>query len=236
MKIGICDDEKSIRDYLKGMAEAYNSEFEVALYPSGESLLAEGELPDLIFLDICLASINGMEVAKTIRKTNEETIIIFITGKKQYVFEAFDVEAYHYLLKPVEKAKFMEVLDRAVKECQKRKKKGETTLLIKCRQGSRIIKTNEILYGENDRRRIILHTWKEKITFYSKMEELEKKLGEEFFRCHRGYLVNMDYISTYDRESIQLKNGETIYMSKQKYNAFVEKYHNFLRNGGRCLV
>lgn len=236
MNIGICDDEKYIREYLKQLILSCNPELNVSLYDTGEALLCEQRPMDIIFLDIRLTAMSGLETAKILRETNHNTVIIFITGKKEYVFDAFDVEAFHYLLKPVKEEKFFEVLKRAVMEAENRTKSRERILLVKTKQGNQTVNIHDILYAENDRRRIILHTWKEEIVFYSKMEELEARLGKVFFRCHRGYLVNMDYISIYDRESIRLKNGETIYMSKQKYQMFVESYLHYLRNGGGNLA
>ena len=94
------------------------------------------------------------------------------------------------------------------------------------------IPVNNIIYAENEARKIILHTknMKEKTyCFYEKMEALERKLGDNFFRSHRGFLVNLQEIVRYDNTSIELKNGETVFLSKQKYNDFVTAYMNYLR-------
>ena len=85
------------------------------------------------------------------------------------------------------------------------------------------------MYAENDARKVVLHLKEEQISYYAKMSELEAMLGDSFFRCHRGYLVNLSAVAGYDTGNIQLKNGETILMAKQKYSAFVTVYMEFLR-------
>lgn len=76
----------------------------------------------------------------------------------------------------------------------------------------------------------------ETIEIYAAMIELEKQLGGEFYRCHRGYLVNMAYITEYSNDSIRLSDGESIYLAKEKYNEFVKEYMRYLRNGGTACV
>ncbi len=85
------------------------------------------------------------------------------------------------------------------------------------------------MYAENEGRKIVLHLKEEQISYYARMSELEAVLGDDFFRCHRGYLVNLNAVKGYDTGNIQIKNGETILMAKQKYSAFTDAYMEFLR-------
>ena len=116
LKIAICDDEQPIRDYLKKLTEKC-TDAQVHVFANGEELLSDPTVYDIILLDISLnrkpdsGKPNGMEVAKKIRETSD-VIIIFVTALKEYVFEGYDVGAFHYLLKPVDEQKFMEVMDR----------------------------------------------------------------------------------------------------------------------------
>lgn len=134
MNIAICDDEKIVRLQIKGLIEKQKADGNLELYETGEELLAVGKHFDVVFLDIQMEGMNGIDTARALREQNEETVLIFITGIKEYVFDAFDVAAFHYLLKPIEENKFMEVFDRAVKEAEKRKEKGQKQLFIKTRQ------------------------------------------------------------------------------------------------------
>lgn len=98
-----------------------------------------------------------------------------------------------------------------------------------------ILNRNHILYVESQNRTVNVHTTKEILNVYFDMGELERRLGSGFYRCHRGYLVNMGYITGYERDSISLTNGETIYLSRRKYKEFVKTYMDYLRNGGVLL-
>lgn len=234
LKIAVCDNEQPIREYLKSLTEQC-TDSKVSLFENGEALLEDETEYDVILLDILLnqggdrEALNGVEVAKQIRKRSD-TIIIFVTALKEYVFDGYDVGAFHYLLKPIDEQKFKEVMDRAVRQIQK--ERGEEPLVIKVDGNYIKIPKSNIIYAENEARKIILHTknMKEKCyTFYEKMEVLESELGDNFFRSHRGFLVNLEEVRKYDNANILLKNGEKVYLSKQKYNDFVTAYMNYLK-------
>ena len=112
LNIAICDDEKVIREQIKELAEKEMPCVCDGLYETGDALLAAGKQFDIVFLDIQMEGTDGIETAKRLRQRDEDTILIFITGIREYVFEAFDVAAFHYLLKPIEEDKFREVFHR----------------------------------------------------------------------------------------------------------------------------
>ena len=118
-KIAICDDEQPIREYLKSLTEKCIPDSQVRLFGSGEALLRDQTSFDVILLDVSLRgedgnqTLNGMETARKIRETSN-AMIIFVTAFKEYVFEGYDVGAFHYLLKPVDEHKFAEVMQRAM--------------------------------------------------------------------------------------------------------------------------
>ncbi len=241
MRIAICDDEKVICDQIEKLVKRQEPDCDTELFVSGEELLREKKNFDLIFLDIQMEGINGIEVAKTLRNKKEEAILIFITGIKEYVFEAFDVSAFHYLLKPIEETKFIEVFARAVAEfekkdeLEKKKEREEESFVIKAKGRTIILNRNDILYIESQNRMVNFHTTKEILELYFDMGNLETRLGKNFYRCHRGYIVNMGYITEYGKDRISLTNGETIYLSRRKYKEFVRTYMDYLRNGGMLL-
>lgn len=233
LKIAICDDEQPIREYLKKLVEKC-TEAEVSLFADGGELLADPTAFDLILLDISLnrdqdaAEPDGMETARKIRERSD-ALIIFVTALREYVFEGYDVGAFHYLLKPIDEQKFTEVMDRAIRQI--RSKKDAEPLVIKVGGNYVRISVEDIIYAENQARKIILHTKsrKEPYCFYEKMEVLEQKLGDRFFRSHRGFLVNLQEVARYDNSNIELKNGESVFLAKQKYNDFVTAYMKYLR-------
>lgn len=237
MNIAVCDDEKIIREQLRRLIGKQNADFRVEVYETGDALLAAGTHFDVIFLDIQMEGRNGVETARTLRSREEDTVLIFITGVKEYVFEAFDVAAFHYLLKPIQEDKFRSVLERAVKEAEKHRAAGqERQLLIKTKSRNLTLRHKDILYLESRGRKVEIHTAQKSVEMYAVMAELEKDLGDGFYRCHRGYLVNMAHIAEYDGSSIRLSNGESVYLSKERYNEFVKEYMRYLRRGGAAGV
>lgn len=229
LQIAVCDDEKSMGEYLKRLIEqrlADDKDYRVEVFSSGTELLECGKDFNLFFLDIDLKDMSGIDMARMLRQRSE-AVIVFVTALKEYVFDAFDVQAFQYLLKPIDEEKFFQVLDKALAEC--RPLKQSEPLVIRVKGIYRNIPRENILYAESEARKVVLHLKDEQISYYAKMGELEEILGDQFFRCHRGYLVNMNAVSGYDTGSIQLKNGEVILMAKQKYGAFVTAYMEFLR-------
>lgn len=169
-----------------------------------------------------------MEVAKKIRETSD-VIIIFVTALKEYVFEGYDVGAFHYLLKPVDEQKFMEVMDKAISQIKKEK---NTQPLIIRMDGNYIkIPVNNIIYAENEARKIVLHTKnmkEETYSFYEKMEVLEQKLGDHFSDRTGDFGESAGSCPLWQCQ-YWTENGDRVFLAKQKYNDFVTAYMNYLR-------
>lgn len=234
MEIAVLEDEKIIREHLCALIKKQEPKSHIEPYAAGEELLAMRKQFDIVFLDIQMEGMNGIETAKRLRERQEDVILIFITGVKEYVFDALNLYAFQYLLKPLDEKKFAEVLKRAVKEVGK--KNDKKWLFIKTRNLK--LDQMDILYIESKAKKVEIHIAKAKntIEFYASMDELERQLGEEFYRCHRAYIVNMAYITEYDSESITLTNGDRIYLTKKKYKEFVKAYMWHLQNGGVSSV
>lgn len=232
MKTAVVDDEVVVLEEIAELIRKKEPACQIDSYTGGEDLLLADDRYDIVFLDICLKGKNGIDTAKILRQRWEDVILIFLTGTKDYVFQAFDVAAFHYLLKPIDAAKFEEVFTRACSEVEKRRKAVNEFLLIKTRSKTIPLAKNNLLYVESRGKKAELHTGKEKIEIYASLNSLEAKLGTGFYRSHRGYLVNMAYVSEYYHDSILLTNGETIYLAKEKYQEFVKEYMHYLKNGG----
>lgn len=230
MNIAVCDDEVRGREWILTLLEKEFSQAQTCEFDSGMKLIEsvkEGYRPDIVLLDIAMEGMDGMETARRLREF-VDAILIFVTGVREQVFEAFDVGAFHYLMKPVDQNKMLDVLKRAVQEVDK-KQSGPKYLLVKTEGSHRRIPVEDILYVENNGRKVILHTKTECLEYYERMNHLQEVLGEGFYRCHRGYLVALSAISGYDRESITVGQGERIYLAKQKYGEFVKLYCRFLK-------
>lgn len=226
IEIVICDDDDLICRDIENCVKQQLPDSHVRCFSSGEALLAELPEADLIFLDIEMKEIDGMAVAEKLQQ-QASPLVVFVTAHAEHVFDAFDVGAFHYLLKPLDEEKFRNVLGRALKEIQKRKRREP--FRIKENGEYRMIYPDEIYYAESNGRKLLLHTTRGTMECYGRMQELERKLGEDFYRCHRGYLVHLKYVAGYDASNIQLKNGSTVYLARQKYGAFVSAYLAYLR-------
>lgn len=230
MRIAICDEETRGRERIRTLLENEFSGAQTSEFDSGTKLIEAvegGYQPDIVLLDIAMEGMNGMETAKRLRALSD-VILIFVTEIKEQVFQAFDVGAFHYLVKPVDERKLTDVLNRAVREVEKRGG-APRFLLVKIAGEHRRIPVEEILYAENNGRKVILHTRTETLEYYERMNHLEEVLGEGFFRCHRGYLVSLAAVSGYDNTSITVAGGERIYLAKQKYAEFVKRCSQFMR-------
>lgn len=236
MDLAVVDDEKVIREHIREKIENQKPDYHVACFSSGEELLAAEKQFDIIFLDIQMGGINGIEAAKQVREKNADAILIFITGIKEYVFEALDIYAFHYLLKPVTEQKFTEVFEEALREAGLRNMRRKKQLFINTRNKGITIDADNILYIESVSRKVEIHTTQEVIEAYGALSELETRLGETFYRCHRGYLVNMAHIKEYKSDRITLTGGNSVYLTKKKYGEFVNAYMWFLQNGGAFSV
>lgn len=235
MRIAVCDDEKNLAENLCAMIKKCDKDSTVLCYTDGTSLLHDGCF-DVVFLDIGMEPMDGMEVARRLREENKKVILIFITALKEYVYDSFEVGAFWYLLKPVSQEKLDRVLKRAREEWERNSDAGERQIFIQTKSKNYVLLVNDILYLENQKRKVLIHTREELITFYSSMSKLEESLGDGFYRCHRGYLVNLAYVAEYDAETIRLVNKEMIYLAKNKYSDFVVQYMRYLRNGGVTFV
>lgn len=230
MDIAVVDDERMIREQICGLIENQVPNCRIKSYSSGEEIVASEKRFDIIFLDIKMGGMGGIETARRLREKNSEAVLIFVTGIKEYVFEALDLYAFQYLLKPINEKKFAEVIERAVKEVEKHSYRRE--LFIRSKKLT--IAQADILYIESNGKKVEIHTVnsRESIDIYGTMDELEKELDENFYRCHRSYIVNMSYIAGYDNDSIFLTNGDKVYLTKKKYSEFKKAYMWHLQNGG----
>ncbi|WP_201754633.1 LytTR family DNA-binding domain-containing protein [Pseudoflavonifractor sp. 60] len=235
IKIAICDDEANIRDYLSSLIGAQSCPCEIVEYASAGDCLADHREIDLLFLDIELAPscLDGMELARKIREraTMTQPVIIFVTGYERYVFDAFDVGAFQYLLKPVDEEKFAQVFARAVAQIGTAKEKPGRVLTLQSANTSKTVPLDSIYYIESSNHKVELHLKDGEFACYAKIGDLELELQEQFFRIHKGYLVNLSYVDGYSKTEVTLTNGEKLLLSKYKYQDFVKAYLRFLKRG-----
>lgn len=174
--------------------------------------------------------LDGMGLARHIRgmEAQKQPIIIFVTGYEKYVYDAFDVGAFQYLIKPVDDQKFAEAFGRAAgqiaAEAEHRKKK----LVIQYGGEGKAIPLNDIYYMESRNHNIVLCLKSGNMEYYAKIRDLEEELAGQFYRIHRGYLINFFYVEGYNKTEVRMANGDKLLLSRYKYDGFVQAYMNYI--------
>lgn len=235
VKIVICDDEKNIRAYLSALVKKQGMECEITEYAAAEDYFADGAEHDILFLDIELEGpgqdMDGMKMARQIRgmEDTKQPIIIFVTGYEKYVYDAFDVGAFQYLLKPVDEQKFAEVFRRAAEQAAAYTEQDKKALMIQYGGTGKTIPLRDIYYMESQNHKIAVHMKDGVLEYYAKMSDLEEELQGQFCRVHKGYLINLSYVDEYNKTEVTLTNGDKLLISKYKYEDFVKAYLRFMQ-------
>ena len=194
-KLAICDDSARDTEYLRRLCNGFkeNAELSVSAFSNGADLLSEHTrvIFDIVLLDVDMPGDNGLEIGKALRAISAQTVIIFVTSYPQYAIEAYDCEAFHYLLKPCDEQKLYQVINRAISKLKVTKKYH----LIKTQKMTVKLKISEIYYVECCRKHIIYHTQNDSFDTIGTLSETYDLLKEYgFFQVHQGYLVNFEKI------------------------------------------
>ena len=224
-QIAICDDEEKQRAYIKSLVEGWLRQtfhhIKIQEYASSEQFLFEQayDRTQILFLDIEMEKMDGIALAREIRKHNRQMQIIFVTGYMEYIQEGYDVEALHYLLKPVSQEKIDSVLDRAVE----RLKTADAVLLVEC--GGEVLRLplKEIRFIESNRNYNIIHADND-YEVRGTLSELEAKLDEAFVRVGRSYLVNLNYVRRIGKTELILNTGEKLLVPRGSYKKLNEAF------------
>ena len=226
--LAICDDEKSQTTYLRKLVQSWSKEkpflAEIKDFPSAEAYLFAAEPFDILLLDIQMGRLSGLELAKNLRGTDHHTQIIFVTAFSDFMAEGYDVDAVHYLIKPVNEEKLKKALDKAAA----RLSTAEPSLIINI-DGEKIrLSMNDIFCIESAAHfQEISATnglYKVKMPIYV----LEKQLNDTFIRCHRSYIVGLNHVLKITKTDVVLDNGKIIPISRRLYEdvnkAFIRYY------------
>ncbi|QIB70334.1 response regulator transcription factor [Aminipila butyrica] len=234
IRIAICDDDSNMIGELKDKLITYMDEkhqrAQIRSFSSGEDLLSSDESFDIVFLDIQMTGMNGMEAARRLRQSGSESFFVFVSILKEYVYDAFSVEASGFLLKPLDDCRFRATLDRLLRSIQ-----NQQSSILTVQKGTwcKSIPFVDILYCEAINRKIFVHTKQEVIDYYFKMKELEKKLTPDFFCCHRSYLVNLRAVCGYEKGLAKLSNGENLPVSRLRQQEFMEAMLTYMKKGDK---
>lgn len=225
IKFAICDDEpfmtEEISQYLSRYVEEKNiAPYCVSCFPNGRLLLESDCDFDLIFLDIQMEQPDGMETAKMLRQRKNRSLLIFVTVIKECVFDAFEVHAYDYLIKPLDYHRFKRTMDRAVKDLDQQ---ADKHIIIRKSASCQVVPLSQIMYCEVQGRKVYIHQADGKvIDYYDKLEDFQRRVDRRFFRCHRSYLVNLDYIRGCAAGLATLSLGDKIPVSRLRERELTE--------------
>ena len=229
-RIAICDDEQNQIEYITSIVTSWSNHkghsCEIRTFASAEAFLFEYEEDkayDILLLDVEMKNMNGIELAKRIRKDNNRAEIIFITSHFEFVGEGYEVDALHYLIKPISVEKFTQVLTKAAEKLSIE----PPSVVISCEGETVKLYESDILYVESFLHYIVIHTKDNEYKIKENISVFENKVSDVFYRIHRSYLVSLKYITRISRTSVNIGNTE-LPLSRGKYDdinrAFIE--HN----------
>lgn len=216
MKVAICDDEIiELNNTKKQLEEAYKSlDLLVHTFNDGNKLLEaiDKTTYDLVILDIEMPEIDGLAVAKRLRKLGAKTAIVFLTSHVEYALKGYEVNALRYLTKPVKVEQLSEIITYLIDQSSEVKK-----LMLRDEEDMVFVSVKDIIYLEAQNQDIRLVTSDKEFFRRYNIKDYETELSEYFFvRCHRSYIVNLAYISRISKKEIYLDNGEILPLSRTK--------------------
>lgn len=225
--IGICDGDTAVRVMLSDFIKRYRDEtglnMQVLSYDNGEKLLRHYPFEmDLIFLEIPLTKMNGIEIARRIRSIDSQVGIVFLTTVLNHVLEAYEVRASNYLIKPLRYSRFLQEVEQA------RARRGQNRFFIETNDyGMYKIYTKSICYIETEERNTKIHTETDLIVSYKRMKEHEQTLFEPYFiRCHTGFIVNLLHFEKLEQNDIILLSGMRIPISRNRKKEVVKRINS----------
>ncbi len=228
LKAAVCDDEKIICNEIKKRLLEIRPEFEVSLFSSGDELIKSEKNFDLIFLDIEMPQLDGMETAKIIRKNYKNEYIIFLTSHSELMAEAFKVKAFRFLEKPINLDSFREAITMAEKEILSNER-----LTISMKGQLKVIYLKDIVYIEAFGDGTYIYTNEEVIESKNTLKYWNQKLGtEHFFQTHKSYIVALRYVKIIDSVKVKVQSvcrEEEIPVSRRKRTQLKDAVLRYVR-------
>lgn len=231
MNIGICDDLCSdlvlLEKYILHYMNTQSIDCKISKFESGENLLADlkNKQYDILFLDIYMEGKNGIETARIIRDAGLECIIIFTTTSPDHALDGFEVGAVHYLLKPLN----YENVKNGLERCKQVFTQSRQYIEVKSARTITRILLNDLIFAEVYSNTLLIHTPSKEVKTYVSLDEFMKLLpAENFLRCHRSYVVNMNFIASQDDSDFVLKDGVRIPIPKKDRQLMRQKYSDYL--------
>ncbi|RHF83444.1 DNA-binding response regulator [Roseburia inulinivorans] len=243
IKIAFCDDDMEVLHQINELLDRYrverNEDITYAAFQSPFELLTEiekGIRPDILFLDVVMPGQNGMDVAKEIRQYDTNMKIIFLTSSPEFAVESYSVGAYFYQLKPIWEESFFRLMDAVLAECEKKKK---NSLILRSKDGITRIDLQQLEYCEVLGRKLLFHLENGAVLESAgSLDDLAGQLMQHsnFFRPHRSFLVNMEYIQNISSRSIKMVNDAEIPIPHGKCSEIKNTYMEYAFNGEQAVL
>lgn len=243
IKIAFCDDEMEVLHQMNELLDRYqverNEDITYAAFQSPFELLTEiekGIRPDILFLDVVMPGQNGMDVAKEIRQYDTNMKIIFLTSSPEFAVESYTVGAYFYQLKPIWEESFFRLMDSVLSECGKKKK---NSLILRSKDGITRVNLQQLEYCEVLGRKLLFHLENGAVLESAgSLDDLAGQLMQysNFFRPHRSFLVNMEYIQNISSRSIKMVNDAVIPIPHGKCSEIKNTYMEYAFNGEQAVL
>lgn len=243
IKIAFCDDDMEVLHQMNELLDRYrverNEDITYVAFQSPFELLTEiekGIRPDILFLDVVMPGQNGMDVAKEIRQYDKNMKIIFLTSSPEFAVESYSVGAYFYQLKPIWEESFFRLMDAVLAECEKKKK---NSLILRSKDGITRIDLQQLEYCEVLGRKLLFHLENGAVLESAgSLDDLAGQLMQysNFFRPHRSFLVNMEYIQNISSRSIKMVNDAEIPIPHGKCSEIKNTYMEYAFNGEQAVL
>ena len=233
LRIALCEDEPHQIKQLSGMVRKDLKERGIAaaidLYPDGEKLLISDSVYNIVLTDIEMGYTKGIDVAKRLFSKDRRIAFIFITSYKDYAIASYDVQAVHYIVKPAKQADISEGISRALLRIGFEDNGG---LIVRQGSARRTILFRDIQGCEVVNHTVYLHLENESVQYYGKLDELEPRLDDRFYRCHRSAIANLSAITHLEEDTVQLASGVKLPLSRRKRQEVTDKVLGRLRTEG----
>ena len=233
IRVAVCDDSPEFLQRAVNMVERWSEQSgtpaEIYRFDNGDALLLKNAVThmDIIFLDIIMPLQNGIDTAKELRQTDNAAKIIFLTSSPEFALDSYEVKAYGYLLKPVTYEKVKETLD----ECSRAFAAEPKNIVLKTEFGYQKLYFHDIEYAEAQNKRVVFYLRTGKtVEAVEPMHSLQCRIAEndDFFKCHRSYLVNLSNVDHFNMTEIATKSGRRIPIARGNGKAFKEAYFAFV--------